>query len=171
MENHLIEVRSPHDGSVIDSIVCDNWTSIDAKVVAAKMAMRDWSQKNSNDHAEALTKIAEATRAEISVLVPLLTREHGKTYREAEMELERYIGQFIQYAAMTSSIDGRDVSLGDGLTGWRSGSDHSMELSCISFWHEIGSSVNSRMWIYRQASRINHAYHATARENCARVSS
>ena len=110
MENHLIEVRSPHDGSVIDSIVCDNWTSIDAKVVAAKMAMRDWSQKNSNDHAEALMKIAEATRAEISVLVPLLTREHGKTYREAEMGLERYIGQFIQYDAMSSCIVGRDVS-------------------------------------------------------------
>lgn len=118
MGNQLIEVRSPHDGSVIDSIVCDNWTSIDAKVVVAKMAMRDWSQKNSNDHAEALIKIAEATRAEISVLVPLLTREHGKTYREAEMELERYIGQFIQYADMTTSIAGRDVSLGDGLTGY-----------------------------------------------------
>lgn len=74
--------------------------------------------KSSSDHAEALLKIAEATRAEISVLVPFLTREHGKTFREAEMELERYIGQFIQYAAMTTFIDGRDVSLGDGLTGY-----------------------------------------------------
>jgi succinate-semialdehyde dehydrogenase/glutarate-semialdehyde dehydrogenase len=118
MEKQFIEVRSPHDGSVIESIVCDNWSTIDAKVVAAKMAMRDWSRKSSNDHAEALLKIAEATRAEISLLVPLLTREHGKTFREAEIELERYIGQFIQYAGMTTLIDGRDVSLGDGLTGY-----------------------------------------------------
>ena len=118
MANLSIEVRSPHDGSVIDSITCDNWTSIDAKVVAAKVAMRDWSQKSSTDRAEALVKIANATRAEISLLVPLLTREHGKTYREATMELERYIGQFVQYAAMATSIDSRDVSLGDGLTGY-----------------------------------------------------
>jgi len=118
MANLSIEVRSPHDGSVIDSIACDDWTSIDAKVVAAKVAMRDWSQKSSSDRAEALIKIANATRAEISLLVPLLTREHGKTYREAKMELERYIGQFVQYAAMTTSIDSGDVSLGDGLTGY-----------------------------------------------------
>lgn len=118
MGDQLIEVKSPHDGSVIDSIECDNWMSVDAKVGKANMAMREWSRKNSTARAAALTKIAAATRAEISSLVPLLTREHGKTYREAEMELERYIGQFLQYADMTSAIGGRHVSLADGVTGF-----------------------------------------------------
>ncbi|MHB1129317.1 MAG: aldehyde dehydrogenase family protein [Ilumatobacteraceae bacterium] len=118
MGGQFIEVRSPHDGSVIDSIACDDWASIDAKVGMANMAMREWSRKSPTDRAEALIKIAAATRAQMSSFVPFLTREHGKTYREAEMELERYTGQFIQYAGMTTSIGGRHVSLGEGVTGY-----------------------------------------------------
>lgn len=118
MGDQFIESRSPHDGSVIDTIACDDWASIDAKVSAANVAMREWSRKGPTDRAEALIKIAAATRAQMSSLVPFLTREHGKTYREAEMELERYTGQFIQYAGMTTSIGGRHVSLGEGVTGY-----------------------------------------------------
>jgi succinate-semialdehyde dehydrogenase/glutarate-semialdehyde dehydrogenase len=34
------------------------------------------------------------------------------------MELERYMGQFIQYAGLTTTIGGRRLSLGNGVTGW-----------------------------------------------------
>lgn len=118
MSEKLITVRSPHDGSVIDTVVCDDWTLIDEKVSAARRAMEVWGRLGPTERADAMVAIAEATKAQMPELVRLLTMEHGKTHRESAMELERYVGQFIQYAGLTTSVGGRHYSLGGAITGW-----------------------------------------------------
>jgi succinate-semialdehyde dehydrogenase/glutarate-semialdehyde dehydrogenase len=118
MSEQSIVVRSPHDGSVIGEVVCDDWTSIDSKVNAASQAMAEWSQTSPTVRAEALIAIAVATRSQLPELVSELVREHGKTHREATMELDRYTGQFIQYAGLATTAGGRHHSLGAGVTGW-----------------------------------------------------
>lgn len=118
MGGQVIRVVSPHDGIELAAIACDDWASIDAKVNASDEAMRRWSLSGPTERAEAMVAIAAATRAEMSELVLLLTREHGKTHREAEMELDRYVGQFIQYAGLTTATGGRHHSLGNGVVGY-----------------------------------------------------
>lgn len=118
MAGQVIRVVSPHNGSELTSLPCDDWTSIDSKVTAAERAMTDWGRISPTERAETLVAIASSTRAQMSDLVPLLTAEHGKTHREAEMELDRYVGQFIQYAGLTTAIGGRHHSLGHGVVGF-----------------------------------------------------
>ena len=118
MTDKVITVTSPHDGATIGSVKCDDWSSIEAKVSAASAAMEIWGQTSPTDRAEALIAIASSTRSHMTELVQLLSVENGKTHREAEMELERYVGQFIQYAGLTTAIGGRHLSLGNGVTGW-----------------------------------------------------
>lgn len=118
MAEQSIVVRSPHDGSVIESVTCDDWSMIDEKVIAATRAMEVWGRTSPTERAEAMIAIAASTREQMAELVHLLTLEHGKTHREAAMELDRYTGQFIQYAGLTTSVGGRHQSLGHGVTGW-----------------------------------------------------
>jgi acyl-CoA reductase-like NAD-dependent aldehyde dehydrogenase len=118
MTEKVINVTSPHDGANIGSVVGDDWNSIEDKVRAASTAMESWGRTSPTERADALIAIAASTRAHMAELVQLLSSENGKTHREAEMELERYVGQFIQYAGLTTTIGGRHLSLGNGVTGW-----------------------------------------------------
>lgn len=118
MAGQVIRVTSPHNGVELASLPCDDWASIDAKVIAAQSAMAAWGRLSPTERAEALVAIASSTRERLSELVPLLTLEHGKTHREAEMELDRYSGQFIQYAGLATAIGGRHHSLGNGTFGY-----------------------------------------------------
>jgi acyl-CoA reductase-like NAD-dependent aldehyde dehydrogenase len=118
MTEKVINVTSPHDGAIIGTVVCDDWNSIEDKVRAASTGMESWGRTSPTERADALIAIAASTRIHMAELVQLLSTENGKTHREAEMELERYMGQFIQYAGLTTTIGGRRLSLGNGVTGW-----------------------------------------------------
>ena len=118
MSEKVITVMSPHNGAVIGTVTCDDWNSIEAKVQAASRAMETWGRTSPTERAEAMIAIAAATRSHMTELVQLLSSENGKTHREAEMELDRYVGQFIQYAGLTTAIGGKHISLGNGITGW-----------------------------------------------------
>jgi acyl-CoA reductase-like NAD-dependent aldehyde dehydrogenase len=118
MSEKVIKVMSPHNGEVIGTVRCDNWNSIEDKVRAATLAMESWGRTSPTERAEAMIAIAAATREHMTELVQLMTSENGKTHREAAMELERYTGQFIQYAGLTTAIGGKHISLGKGVTGW-----------------------------------------------------
>jgi len=118
MSEKVIKVMSPHNGAVIGTVTCDDWNSIEDKVRDAALAMESWGRTSPTERAEAMIAIAAATREHMTELVQLMTSENGKTHREAAMELERYTGQFIQYAGLTTAIGGKHISLGNGVTGW-----------------------------------------------------
>ena len=112
-----IEIRSPADGTLLGTVDRDEQSTLDRKVRAAAAAQKGWAALSPMDRAERLLAVAAETSAHLDRLVVALVREQGKTRKEARMELERYIGPFIQYAGMATGAEGRHVDLGDGVEG------------------------------------------------------
>lgn len=112
-----IEVRSPADGTLLGTLERDEEAVVDRKVRGAAAAQKRWARLSPMDRAERLLAIAADTSAQLDRLVLGLVREQGKTRKEARMELERYIGPFIQYAGMAAAAEGRHVDLGDDVEG------------------------------------------------------
>lgn len=112
-----VVVLAPDDGSELGVLPIDSEDSIDQKVRDASRAMRSWSEASPMHRADVLLRIARQTRLRFDELVPALAKEQGKTLKEAALELERYVGPFIQYAGLATHSRGRYQSLGGGVEG------------------------------------------------------
>lgn len=112
-----LQVRAPHDDSVIDEIDWDTVESIDGKISLARTAMREWAAIDSVSRERALLAVAVATEARLDDVVRLLSLEQGKTVKEARLELDRYLGALTQYAGLGTAAAGLHMRLGDGVTG------------------------------------------------------
>lgn len=112
-----VPVFAPDDGALLGQVTVDDAASIDLKVRAAESAMKTWSATGPMHRAEVLLQIAAATRAALPELAEALSREQGKTRKEALLELDRYIGPFLQYAGLATAVGGRHHDLGGGVRG------------------------------------------------------
>jgi succinate-semialdehyde dehydrogenase/glutarate-semialdehyde dehydrogenase len=111
-------IVAPDDGTHLGAITPDSDADIDVKVRDASQAMRAWSSIAPMRRAEVLIDIASRARSLLPDLAAALAKEQGKTRREAEMELERFIGPFVQYAGMATHARGRFQQLAPEVTGW-----------------------------------------------------
>jgi acyl-CoA reductase-like NAD-dependent aldehyde dehydrogenase len=112
-----LSVHAPDDGSLLGEVPADDAASIDAKVHSAQRAMTGWMAAGPMHRAEVLLRIAADTREALPELAEALSREQGKTRKEALLELERYIGPFLQYAGLATAVGGRHHQLGGGVFG------------------------------------------------------
>jgi acyl-CoA reductase-like NAD-dependent aldehyde dehydrogenase len=112
-----LSVHAPDDGSLLGEVPVDDAESIDAKVRAAERAMATWAAAGPMGRAEVLLQIAAATREALPQLAEVLSKEQGKTRKEALLELDRYIGPFLQYAGLATAVGGRHQQLGGGVIG------------------------------------------------------
>jgi acyl-CoA reductase-like NAD-dependent aldehyde dehydrogenase len=112
-----IEVRAPHDGSVLGRVSLDDAASIDEKVRRSHEAMVAWGRMGAMDRATAMLTIAHDLRREAEVLARGLSAEQGKTLKEARNEIDRLSGIFDQYAGLGTSVGGRRHDLGRGVAG------------------------------------------------------
>jgi succinate-semialdehyde dehydrogenase/glutarate-semialdehyde dehydrogenase len=112
-----LSVHAPDDGTLLGQVPADDAASIDAKVGAARRAMAGWANAGPMHRAEVLLQIAAATREALPELAEALSKEQGKTRKEALLELERYIGPFLQYAGLATAVGGRHHQLGGGVAG------------------------------------------------------
>jgi succinate-semialdehyde dehydrogenase/glutarate-semialdehyde dehydrogenase len=112
-----LDIHAPDDHAVVGTIQVDDAASVSAKVAAAVRAMSRWAATSPMRRAEALIQIAAATRAQLPELARALSKEQGKTIKEAELELDRYLGPFTQYAGLATVAGGRHQQLGPGVSG------------------------------------------------------
>lgn len=112
-----LAVHAPHDGSVLATLEQDDPDMVDVKVRSANAAMGEWVARGPMERAEALLAIARDTEDEIEALARSLSLEQGKTVKEARIELERYVGPFIQYAGMATVPSGSMVRLSPAARG------------------------------------------------------
>lgn len=113
-----LTIRAPDDGTVLDTLTPDDAAGVDAKVHAAARAMTSWAASSPMYRAEILLEIAAATRAALPELAAALSKEQGKTRKEALLELDRYVGPLLQYAGMaTTMTGGRHQQLGGHVAG------------------------------------------------------
>jgi acyl-CoA reductase-like NAD-dependent aldehyde dehydrogenase len=112
-----LSIHAPDDGTLLGRLPTDDAPSIDAKVRAAARAMAGWVDAGPMRRAEVLLQIAADTRAALPELAEMLSKEQGKTRKEALLELDRYIGPFLQYAGLATAVGGRHHQLGGGVVG------------------------------------------------------
>lgn len=112
-----ITVRAPHDHSELGRVEVDTQRTIDAKVKAASVAMREWASSSPMNRADALLAIEADTRERIDELAVALSQEQGKTVKEAHLELDRYLGPFRQYAGLATTVGGTSIKLAPGVRG------------------------------------------------------
>ncbi len=112
-----LRVYAPDDRQELGVLPVDDAASVDTKVARAIRAMENWSVTSPMARAEALIQIWSATREQLPDLAAALSKEQGKTLKEAHMELERYIGPFLQYAGLATTVAGRYQRLGPEVAG------------------------------------------------------
>lgn len=112
-----LTVRAADDGTELGQLPLDDHESIDRKVAAAAQAMHGWRGLGPDRRAAVLHAIAAAARAELPALARELAKEQGKTVREAELELDRFVGPFDQYADLLDSAPGRRQVLSATVAG------------------------------------------------------
>lgn len=112
-----LTVHAPDDQAVLGQVPVDDAASTDAKVACAARAMAAWAAAAPMHRAEVLLQIAAATREALPALADTLSKEQGKTRKEALLELDRYVGPFLQYAGLATAAGGRHQRLTPGVMG------------------------------------------------------
>jgi acyl-CoA reductase-like NAD-dependent aldehyde dehydrogenase len=114
-----VDVINPADGRVFASVGAASAGDVDAAVQAAAEAQRAWSELAVSKRGEILGRAAHHVEDHISELVPLLTREQGKTLRDSKIEITKAIDTLMHYAGLSKSLRGAHTpNLDPGVEGY-----------------------------------------------------
>ena len=114
-----LPVTNPADGVVFAEVAGGTAADVDAAVAAARRAYGDWSARAVRDRGEVLGRAAHHVEAHVDELVPLLTREQGKTLRDARIEITKAIDTLLHYAGLSKALRGAHTpNLDPGVDGY-----------------------------------------------------
>ncbi|ORB65971.1 NAD-dependent succinate-semialdehyde dehydrogenase [Mycobacterium shinjukuense] len=105
-----IEVRNPADGSLIAAVANATVTDCAAAVAAAADAAESWAVTPPRHRSEILRSAWEIMVAERESLAALITAENGKSYADAEAEID-YAADFFRWFAEEAVRIGGDYRL------------------------------------------------------------
>jgi acyl-CoA reductase-like NAD-dependent aldehyde dehydrogenase len=83
-----VNVVDPATGQVIDRVLDDTPDTLDAKVVAARVAQSEWSVRRLDDRIEIIARFRDLVRGRFDDLASLLTAETGKPIVQSRNELD-----------------------------------------------------------------------------------
>jgi acyl-CoA reductase-like NAD-dependent aldehyde dehydrogenase len=101
-----LPVTNPADGRVFAEVAGGTAGDVDAAVRSARGAFADWSALAVSRRGEILARAAGHVEAHLEELVPLLTREQGKTLRDARIEIAKAIDTLMHYAGLSKALRG-----------------------------------------------------------------
>jgi acyl-CoA reductase-like NAD-dependent aldehyde dehydrogenase len=114
-----LPVTNPADGRVFAEVAGGTADDVDAAVAAARRAFADWSSLAVSKRGEILGGAASHVEAHVDELVPLLTREQGKTLRDARIEITKAIDTLRHYAGLSKALRGAHTpGLDPGVDGF-----------------------------------------------------
>ena len=114
-----LDVVNPADGRVFASVAAASAADVDAAVQAAAGAQRAWAELAVSKRGEILGRAAHHVEEHVSELVPLLTREQGKTLRDSRIEITKAIDTLMHYAGLSKSLRGAHTpNLDPGVEGY-----------------------------------------------------
>ncbi len=114
-----LPVCNPADGAVFASVAgaCDE--DVDAAVGAARLALGPWSALPVSKRGEQLGRAARQVEHHLGELIPMLTREQGKTLRDSRIELTKALDTLLHYAGLSKSLRGvHTPGLDPGIDGF-----------------------------------------------------
>ena len=114
-----LDVINPADGKPFASVATASAADVDAAVSAAAEAQRDWSAKAVSKRGEILGRAAHHVEEHLDELIPLLTREQGKTLRDSKIEITKAIDTLMHYVGLSKSLRGAHTpNLDPGVEGY-----------------------------------------------------
>jgi acyl-CoA reductase-like NAD-dependent aldehyde dehydrogenase len=101
-----LPVTNPGTGEVFAGVAGGSKEDVDVAVAAATRAFADWSPLAVSKRGEILGRAAHHVEEHLDELVPLLTREQGKTLRDSRIELTKAIDTLMHYVGLSKSLRG-----------------------------------------------------------------
>lgn len=101
-----LPVTNPATGEVFAEVLGATPDDVDTAVRSAADAFHDWSALAVSKRGEILGQAAHHVEAHLDELVPMLTREQGKTLRDARIEVTKAIDTLMHYAGLSKSLRG-----------------------------------------------------------------
>ncbi len=112
-------VCNPADGVVFASVASASEEDVDAAVVAARRAFDAWSALAVSKRGELLGRAARHVEEHLEELIPVLTREQGKTLRESRIELAKAVDTLMHYVGLSKALRGAHTpGLDPGVNGF-----------------------------------------------------
>jgi acyl-CoA reductase-like NAD-dependent aldehyde dehydrogenase len=113
-----LPVTNPADGRVFAQVAGARSADVDAAVASARRAFGDWSALAVSKRGEILGKAASHLEEHLGELIPLLTREQGKTLRDARIELTKAVDTLMHYVGLSKALRGAHTpNLDPGVDG------------------------------------------------------
>ncbi len=111
-------VCNPATGQVFAEVPAGTEHDIDTAVGAARDALREWSGLAVRKRGEILGQAARHVEQHLDELVALLTREQGKTLRDARIEIAKALDTLMHYAGLSKALRGAHTpNLDPGVDG------------------------------------------------------
>jgi acyl-CoA reductase-like NAD-dependent aldehyde dehydrogenase len=101
-----LEVVNPADGRAFASVSAADARDVDAAVRAAAGAFEAWSSLAVSRRGQVLAGAADHVGEHLGELIPLLTREQGKTLRDSRIELTKAVDTLMHYAGLSKALRG-----------------------------------------------------------------
>jgi acyl-CoA reductase-like NAD-dependent aldehyde dehydrogenase len=113
-----LEVVNPAEGRAFASVAAASASDVDAAVQAAAGALSAWSDLAVSKRGEILGRAAHHVEEHLDELVPLLTREQGKTLRDSRIEVTKAIDTLMHYVGLSKALRGAHTpNLDPGVDG------------------------------------------------------
>jgi len=114
-----LPVTNPADGQVFAEVAGGTGSDVDAAVGAARRAFAEWSSLAVSKRGEILGRAAHHVERHLDELVPLLTREQGKTLRDSRIEVAKAIDTLMHYVGLSKALRGAHTpGLDPGVEGY-----------------------------------------------------
>src|SRR5579862_2884376 len=112
-------VVNPADGQVFAHVAGASASDVDAAVAAAGSALDSWSTLAVSKRGAILGKAAAFVEEHLDELIPLLTREQGKTLRDSRIELTKAVDTLMHYVGLSKALRGvHTPGLDPGVEGY-----------------------------------------------------
>ena len=171
-----LEVVNPADGRPFASVATATAADVDAAVNAASNAQKSWSNLAVSKRGEILGRAAHHVEGHLDELIPLLTREQGKTLRDSKIEITKAIDTLMHYVGLSKSLRGAHTpNLDPGVEGYvlrrptrRGRRDRALELPDHAAVQQARAGADRRQHRRGQAGRDHAPDHAALRRAAGR---
>ena len=111
-------VTNPADAEVFAELPGGTEGDVDRAVLAARDAFAEWSALAVSKRGETLGRAARHVEQHLDELIPLLTREQGKTLRDSRIELTKAVDTLMHYVGLSKALRGAHApNLDPGVEG------------------------------------------------------
>jgi acyl-CoA reductase-like NAD-dependent aldehyde dehydrogenase len=114
-----LPVTNPADGRVFASVAGATPDDVDRAVRAAREAFEPWAALAVSKRGEIVGRAAHHVEDHLDELIPLLTREQGKTLRDSRIELTKAVDTLMHYVGLSKALRGvHTPGLDPGIEGF-----------------------------------------------------